>query len=193
VGRCGCGNGGCACALSSTDCLAVTGAGSVADPFEVAPVVSPDTGNILVCQANGLFAGHEVWTSWTPTFVNFTIGNGTVTGAYARVGRTIHFYFKVVLGSTSSMGSGPTYTLPAAAAARYSSGTIDVMAHIGIADTGTANFGGVSYWDSSTTGKLQAWTASGTYIQASSFTSTIPMTWASTDAFVVYGTYEASA
>lgn len=174
MGRCGC-EGTCSCSLSSeASFLTITGTGTASDPFVF------DTG------LDG------AWTAWTPTYANLTVGNGTTTGAYVRIGRVIHFYLKFVMGSTSSMGAGPTFTLPATAAARYASTLTDWLGQVAILDSGTAQFGGICPWASSTTASLAAWTASGAYIQQAGFTSTIPMTWTTSDAFTVWGTYEAA-
>jgi hypothetical protein len=46
------------------------------------------------------------WTTWTPTYQNFTLGNGTVTARYQHIGNTVNVYVKVLLGSTSSITGG---------------------------------------------------------------------------------------
>ena len=54
------------------------------------------------------------WTSWTPTYTGLTVGNGTSTGRYQRVGNTVIAQGKLVWGSTTS-ASVPIYvTLPVA-------------------------------------------------------------------------------
>ena len=44
------------------------------------------------------------WTSFTPTWSNLTVGNGTVTAAYTTFGKTCTFYVVFTHGSTSSVG-----------------------------------------------------------------------------------------
>jgi hypothetical protein len=39
-------------------------------------------------------------------------GNGTITARYIQVGQTVDFSFKFVLGSTSTVGNQPRFTLP---------------------------------------------------------------------------------
>lgn len=196
MGRCGCGNGSCGCAISSTDCLAVTGAGTAADPFEVAPVLSAEVPNLLECQADGLFARAtpEAWTDWTPTYTNMTAGNGTTTYArYARVGRWIAFELRFTLGSTSTIGTVPTFTLPVQAAARYNDNSRDLIGDVLIFDSGTAGFRGSVMWRSSTTAGLLVGAASGSYTNHVDVTSTVPMTWTTNDSFTAKGWYEAAA
>lgn len=133
------------------------------------------------------------WTPWTPTFVNMTVGNGTLTAVYSRTGRRIFFYIKFVFGSTSAMGTSPTYTLPVAAAARYDNTTLDVLGTVMILDSATANFAGVSMYGSSTTGVIQVLNASATFVTVNGLSATAPMVWAVNDGFVIYGVYEAAA
>ena len=54
------------------------------------------------------------WTAYTPTITGLTLGNGTVTARYQRIGNTIHLHISVDIGSTTTMGSA-VITLPFAA------------------------------------------------------------------------------
>lgn len=59
------------------------------------------------------------WQSWTPTWASSgtqpAIGNGTLTGAYKQVGKTLFFRIKFVGGSTTTWGTGSYFiTLPVA-------------------------------------------------------------------------------
>lgn len=54
-------------------------------------------------------------TAWTPTWTGGSpsIGNGTLAGYYSRQGRTVTANFKLVVGSSTSVGSGAwTFSLP---------------------------------------------------------------------------------
>src|SRR5262245_14617589 len=64
--------------------------------------------------SNFMTATVGAWTTWTPTLANLTLGNGTVTAKYRRLGKTVDYRFKFVLGSTSAVGTSPRFTLPAA-------------------------------------------------------------------------------
>lgn len=63
------------------------------------------------------------WQSWTPTWANFTVGNGTVTAKYLQIGKTVTVFLKFVAGSTSAFGTNPTFTAPVTAASQYSTQT----------------------------------------------------------------------
>lgn len=139
------------------------------------PVIAPDV----------------AWTDWSPTLANVTVGNGTTTAKYFKFGRSVVFELKFVMGSTSAMGTNPTYTLPVTANARYTL-NIEHYGTISILDSGTAILSGQSFASSTTVGLLGVLNASATYATISGFTSTIPMTWATGDAFSVKGFYEAA-
>lgn len=60
------------------------------------------------------------WTAYTPAWTaattNPTLGNGTITGNYWQVGKTIHGRIVLTIGSTTTLGSGAySFGLPAAA------------------------------------------------------------------------------
>lgn len=76
-------------------------------------------------QFNSFFGA---WTSYTPTWTGSTtnpvIGNGTLTGRYLKVGRTVWAELYVLAGGTTTFGSG-TYTF-GAPFAKAASGTESV-------------------------------------------------------------------
>jgi hypothetical protein len=53
--------------------------------------------------------------SYTPTFTNFTLGDGTVTARYAQQGEFTDVYIQIVIGSTTIVGTSPTISLPVTA------------------------------------------------------------------------------
>lgn len=138
---------------------------------------------------SGLIAS-EAWTDWTPSFTNFTLGNGTVTAKYVKIGRKVTWYMKVILGTTSSMGTSPTFTLPVAMASYYNNAFLDIMGNGWIQDAGTAHYGSFVNWQTSTTVGLNVWRADTSFIQAGGITATSPMTWTTNDSFTYTGTYE---
>lgn len=62
------------------------------------------------------------WTSYTPTWTTSgtpgpSVGNGTLTGRYQRIGRTITYHINLIAGSTTAFGTGTcSFALPVAAA-----------------------------------------------------------------------------
>lgn len=142
--------------------------------------------------------------SWTPTWVNLTVGNGTVIAKYIQIGRTVQCVISVVFGSTTSIGgTAPTFTLPVTAAgtgtysAAFATGTAGTAtAAIGVGtifDSGTAAFNAKVDMVSSTTAKFVSFAAGGTYTQDTDVTSTVPMTWTTNDGFFGVFSFEAAA
>ncbi|MGW3024839.1 hypothetical protein [Streptomyces sp. NPDC001221] len=68
-------------------------------------------------QFNSFFGA---WTAYPPTWTastNPAIGNGTITGRYMKIGRTVVCEINVVAGSTTTFGSGSyNFGLPTTAA-----------------------------------------------------------------------------
>ena len=132
------------------------------------------------------------WTSWTPTYQNFTIGNATVTARYQQVGKLTNVFCKIVFGSTTSFTAYPIIFFPSgltSARTAYFTGTFiaeDVSA--GNAFTGTVYIEGSA-------DKFQgaATNASSTYAYANFMTgNTIPMTWTTGDIMIFSFTFEAA-
>ena len=127
------------------------------------------------------------WTTYTPTLTNMTLGNGTVTAKYAKLGKIVHLRITFVLGSTSTMGTGPTFSLPPSLTVEsgqsYPNGTLSIL------DSGTAGYVGTIEIVST---NLQCWilSTSGAYPQFANITSTVPMTWTTSDSLSVTAIYE---
>jgi hypothetical protein len=131
------------------------------------------------------------YTSYTPTFTNFTLGNGTINVArYIQNGKQVSGYMKVTLGSTSSMGTNPIFTLPVTASSNMQASATIGSANID--DAGAAAYEGIVKYSTTTTARLTVANASATYVQTSVILSTVPMTWVSTDSFTLDFTYEAA-
>ena len=139
---------------------------------------------LTAAQLNGI----GEYVDYTPTYTNFTLGNGTVTARYARVQDIVVFYLRVVLGSTSSVTGQIQVSLPVTS----SSNLTRQSSMVNFLDAGTANFTGVATWLSTTTVGLNAILASGTYASATTTSSTIPFTWTTSDEFEFTFVYEAA-
>ena len=58
------------------------------------------------------------WTTFTPSFTNITVGNGTIAdNAYCQIGKLVIFTCSFTLGSTSAVGTDPAISYPVAAVA----------------------------------------------------------------------------
>jgi hypothetical protein len=125
------------------------------------------------------------WSDYTPTFSNFTLGNGTVSGKYFRIGRFTHFIVQVTLGSTSSV-----------------SATGGIQASLPVAYASTARFHGTARMAVGSTflgtligsggnAVMYVNNVSGTYETVTLTTNAIPGTWTTGHTFLMQGTYEA--
>lgn len=147
-------------------------------------------------QFNSFFGA---WTSYTPSWLAEggaapTLGNGTLTGRYLKVGRTVDFVLQLTWGSTTAPGGGAgsenwVFTLPAIPAASFTFRTVKADAldnsaglHYGAAGTySTANGGSIR-------SLVDQQGASGAI-----WDSVYPFTWAASDILYVYGRYEAAS
>ena len=123
-------------------------------------------------------------TAWTPTFTNFTLGNGSINYAqYAKVGKIVQFELRVTLGSTSVMGTDPYFTLPFG----QTSGTNTHITNM-LLDAGTNAFIGIS--DIINNLCYLSWQrVDATAVFAVGVTATTPFTWTTNDRFYVAGSY----
>lgn len=125
------------------------------------------------------------WTDWTPTLTNITVGNGTLVARYVKIGKTVHWYFRIIFGSTTSFGAYTAFTLPIAPW----SGQFQYNARGLLRDAGTA-----WYYCSAIVENTDVYPnvelVSGTYSVDRSVSSTVPFTWTTNDAMQLAGTYE---
>lgn len=155
------------------------------------PIASNASTYVTAADDQGDFVPMNAWESWTPTFTNFTLGNGTLVAEFVRVGRTIHWYLKVIFGSTSSISGEVTFTLPVTPSGTRTA-NIDLPSTVQFLDFGTAQFQGGGIWVSPASFTLKVWGSAGTYSNMVGLSSTVPMTWATSDTIVASGTYQAS-
>ena len=130
----------------------------------------------------------SAWTSYDPTLANLTIGNGTKTFAYARIGKIIHVRGKIVFGSTTSVSGAIGLTVPVTAHANVVGQS---FLGVRLLDSGTNSFNGIGYHSTTSYVDLFAVSAGSTYAGWAGTSSTVPFTWANTDEIHVNFTYEA--
>lgn len=123
MGRCNCSSvGSTGAAITDADCIAVTGAGTAADPFLLNPVVDPDPCNAYECRPTGIFVPDPdcpgEWTVYTPTWTTTgnppSIGDGVLAGRYRRRGMSLEILINFVIGASTNIGTGSwQFGLPA--------------------------------------------------------------------------------
>lgn len=129
------------------------------------------------------------WTSYTPTLTNLTVGTGgTNVAKYLAIGTLVHFYGVITLGTGFSIGDA-RIGLPGTAASN-SAINMNAYAH----DVGTNYY--ILYADQSspsftTSVRIGAVVASGSYGSFGLLSSTVPFTWVAGDQIFFSGFYEA--
>lgn len=149
------------------------------------------TSTLMNTEIKDPWAGIQAaWSTYTPTWtaatVNPAIGDGTITGHYLRVGKTILFEVVITMGSTTTYGTGQwAVSLPVAPTARYRRFSVD---YYDVSNGGSLEGSGRV---ASGVCKLHAPpTTAGGYDRGAS--ALVPFTFASTDVVTINGMYEAS-
>jgi len=135
------------------------------------------------------------WTTYTPTWAadtgSVSIGNGTLTGSYKQIGKTVFFTARIQLGTTSSVsGSGGWRVgLPVTSVAAPS-----IIANATYLDNGTAYYGGISNneYGNSTTFVSPLCLVSPVTGALTQVSATTPFTWTTNDSLLITGTYQAA-
>lgn len=132
-----------------------------------------------------------VWTDWTPTWTNLTVGNATVVARFVRIGNLVKFQIALTFGSTTSISGNVIFTLPATAlaTAMLDNSPLGVTTFL---DSGTDSIFGYTSYHSTTQGKVLVADNTGTYPVQTILSSTVPFTWTTSDEIRIEGSYEAS-
>lgn len=127
------------------------------------------------------------WTTWAPTYVNLTVGNGTVVARYVQVGKLVMAAFSFVFGSTSSIGAAEVSLPVAPNTALF--GTDARIGEANLIDTGTNYYAGTVLVATTTT-RVRIMRRNGDLL--GSIGSTTPFTWVTGDVLMFTATYEAA-
>jgi hypothetical protein len=137
-------------------------------------------GNIL--NASDLNAIGES-ESWTPTFTNLTVGNGTLTAQAIRVNDLYVANFKLTFGSTTSIDGDVSVQLPVAAATTSRYLSVGAIFHFYDASGGNEwlGYGRIDDMDEVNIRYARQSGASPAGIFAHALSSTGPFTWTTSD------------
>jgi hypothetical protein len=151
-------------------------------------VLSVGANDLLVTAASGEATGLKYtggWAAYTPTFSNFTLGNGTVNARFCKIGKVVFVYALITVGSTTSISSFPIISLPVnAATTGYFTGTSDLQ------DVGNTNYMGKMYIDNATGAFISVDAVGGSYANYAPVSATVPFTWVSGDRMLLNFYYE---
>lgn len=128
------------------------------------------------------------WTSYTPTWTGATtnpvLGNGTLDGGYRAIGKTIAIRIRLVIGSTTTLGSGLwSFSLPSGLAPA----AVQTLGGFASNSSGSSRYALGAYLTAGA-GVFRIAAADGT----SGVSGTSPFAWANGDQLVLNGVYEAS-
>ncbi len=134
------------------------------------------------------------WVDYTPTLNadggGFSLNNGTLSGRYKKIGKTVHFYAKFVFGSTTSPGDGHwNFSLPFAAQ------NPNFTFSAAILDNGNAWYGGIGNGNYTGSTSSFAVIIPGTSASVTTWATVGnggPFIWTTGDNIVISGTYEAA-
>jgi hypothetical protein len=73
------------------------------------PTAAANTNTTQLATTAFVYGGYD---SHTATLTNITIGNGSQSTRFRRIGRFVHFYGRIFLGSTTVIGNDPQVSLP---------------------------------------------------------------------------------
>lgn len=129
------------------------------------------------------------WDTYTPVNTNITVGNGTQVAKFTRMGRTIHGYYRLVWGTTTSFGGDIAIGFPVTA-----TGDDFVGGALAIDATGgTSTNQRIQLASRASTGSAEIiHGTSNTSGNAGIVNATNPITWATNDTLAFSFTYEAA-
>lgn len=153
-------------------------------PSTSTPITAARLNNIEAFLAS-ISTAADAWTSYTPTLTNSTAP--ITTAKYTQTGKTVSFY--VVLTLTGAQVSGLVgVSLPVTAAA-VMSGEYSAV----VSDASPAGlYPCLAFQTTTTRLDIYAQNAAGTYLTNTATSSTVPITFASSDVIYLAGTYEAA-
>lgn len=135
--------------------------------------------------AIGTWLLSQTFTSYTPTWTNATLGNGTLTGKYFKIGKFVFFRIDVLWGSTTSSAGSWAFTVPV-------SQVIPSALTVGIGEAIDISSGQAWIVRARATAATTFAPLTGDGAAMAGITGAAPFAWATGDEFHVSGFYEAA-
>ena len=139
-----------------------------------------------------LSSSFSAWTSYTPSWTSSgtapSLGNGTITGRYKQIGKTVFVFVKLNIGSTSTMGTGDwRFSLPVPA-----QNPDCIQFPVSILDNGVAWYQGTANGTYTGLTDRTSIITDGTGATSGAVTASNPFTWGTGDSLQFNGSYEAA-
>jgi hypothetical protein len=148
-------------------------------------VITKGTGKLKV---NGNPFDDGDLTTFTTTWTNLTVGNGTTSYKYMQQGKWVRGFVWIKFGTTSSISGTVSFSLPVTAATLTAGSDVAQIGTLRILDSGVASYYGPVKLTSTTTARTGVLKADSTYVLDVALSSTVPMTWGTNDE--LYATFE---
>jgi len=133
------------------------------------------------------------WQSWTPSYANLTVGNGSVVARYMQVGKTVHVRYSLTWGSTTTFTASSNISIspPVPISTNYTSfSTVGVSQYFDTSSsliyTSTVTF------ESTSSMRPFVTIVDAVHARLGQVNNSAPMTWATGDVFSFYCSYEAA-
>jgi hypothetical protein len=140
----------------------------------------------------GQFIHMGAWKTYTPTLGSITVGNGTLSAKYTKIGKAVIGKISFTLGSTSSVSGTITATLPLTAVSIGTVADVPPVGNFSAYDATGSLYFGLCVFENTTTLRPHIINASGTYAVQSVINATVPFTWTTGDVLEINFTYEAA-
>jgi hypothetical protein len=154
---------------------------------------TPTANQILVLNASAQFPdtliGSSAYSTWTPSFTSTggSLGNGTASGRFKRLGSRVSGWGSITLGTTTSFGTGTiSWALPVTTSASESN---RVIGQVFYNDNGVNEYAGILRRSTTTSAFAGIVNASGVITYTS---STSPFTFGNGDSIIYTFDYEAA-
>ena len=126
------------------------------------------------------------WFSWSVSLTNLTVGSGALVSRWKAEPLAIDYEIDFVYGAGSSVGD-VSFVPPITSAM---GGTRPATGEVAILDSGTGLFYGTVSQVNSTSFSVRVLNTAGTYASLALLSSTIPMTWTTSDELNIKGRYK---
>lgn len=176
--------------LVAEQCLSSTTSGAPPTLVDGKCYYYTDSDRLYLYDGTGSIIIDEPAQSWTPTWTNLTVGNGTQTSYYTRSGGFCNMFLRLVWGSTTSIGGAVSFAPPINAANAYD--LDNLQARYADASTVTTSPGFGSGASTSSVALFTINTA-GTYAVSSALdtpaSEPFGAAWTTSDQILVFGRY----
>ena len=153
------------------------------------PIASNATTFVTASDDQGDFVPPNAWETYTPSNVNITVGNGTETAFFQRIGRLIAVRYSLTFGTTTSFGGQIQIGLPVASV----SASVHQVLAASILDASAGFYVGAAVISQDSNASRCRITHSEIAANTGNVNATAPMTWTTSDRLTITGTYEAAS